>query len=333
MKHTLLLLSLLITGVFCGISQPAQAGDLKLAETDEVIRVTLRGKPVLEYVKTEKPAPDGIEPHFRRSGYIHPVYTPTGQELTGDFPADHAHQHALFFAWTKSAFNGQKTDFWNQAKDLGRVEFREVVGLKREERRVSFSVKHAFKVKMRSQAGEKWVDVLHEIWTVTVHQTPDDHFLFDIASVQECATDKPLILPEYRYGGMAIRGNYQWLKEKEDHSINPGDLVFLTSEGKDRWEGNHTKPNWVAFSGKIDGQEVSAAVFCNPKNFRAPQTVRIHPNKPYFCFAPMVDGPFNITPGKKYVSRYRYLVTSEKVDVKDIERRWRQYAKRKELIR
>lgn len=53
---------------------------------------------MLEYVKTEKPAPDGIEPHFRRGGYIHPVFTPTGQELTGDFPPDHAHQHALFFA-------------------------------------------------------------------------------------------------------------------------------------------------------------------------------------------------------------------------------------------
>ena len=303
------------------------AGDLKLTETDDVIRVTLRGKPVLEYIKTEKPVPEGIEPHFRRSGYIHPVYTPTGQELTGDFPADHAHQHALFFAWTKSSFDGRKVDFWNQAKDLGRVEFREVVNLKREERRVSFSVKQAFKVKMRSKAGDKWIDALNEIWTVTVHRTPDDHFLFDIVSVQECASDKPLTLAKYHYGGMSIRGNYQWLKEKEDHSIKPGDVQYLTSEGNDRWEGNHTRPNWVAFSGKIDGQEVSAAVFCSPKNFRAPQHVRIHPNKPYFCFAPTVDGSFKITPGRKYVSRYRYLVTSASVDEDKIEQHWKKYAK------
>lgn len=321
--------TLLAVLFICAISHSVLGGDLKLTETPDVIHVTLRGKPVLEYVKTEKPVPEGIEPHYRRSGYIHPVYTPTGQELTGDFPADHAHQHALFFAWTKSAFNGQKTDFWNQAKDLGRVEFREVVSLKREERRVGFSVKHAFKVKMKSKDGDKWVDALHEIWNVTVHQTPEDHFLFDIASIQECATDKPLVLPQYRYGGMSIRGNYQWLKEKEDHSINPGDVVYLTSEGKDRWEGNHTRPNWVAFSGKIDGQEVSAAVFGSPKNFRAPQSVRIHPNKPYFCFAPMVDGPFKIEPGKKYVSRYRYLVTSAAADVKKIEKHWNKYAKSK----
>jgi hypothetical protein len=284
--------------------------------------VTLRGKPVLEYVKKEKPVPEGIEPHFRRSGYIHPVYTPTGQEITGDFPADHAHQHALYFAWTKAKFDGKEVDFWNQAKDLGRIEFREVVNLKRDERQVSFSVKHAFTV----AAGDKRADALHEIWTVTVHHTPEDHFLFDIENVQECASIKPLNLPQYHYGGMAFRGNYQWLKEKDDHSIQPGDLQILTSEGKDRWGGNESRPNWIAFSGKIDGQDVSAAVFCSPKNFRAPQPVRIHPNKPYFCFAPMIEGPFAISPGEKYTSRYRYLVTSKAADVKVIQKHWCEYA-------
>ena len=175
--------------------------------------------------------------------------------------------------------------------------------------------------------GEKWIDALHEIWTVTVHQTPADHFLFDIVSVQQCASDKPLSLQEYHYGGMAIRGNYQWLKEKGDHSIKPGDVQYLTSDGKDRWEGNHTRPNWVVFSGQIDRQDVSAAVFCSPKNFRAPQYVRIHPNKPYFCFAPMVEGRFKIAPGKEYVSRYRYLVTSKAADANLIQKHWNEYAK------
>lgn len=306
----------------CACLQPVFGGDLNLTETDDVIRVALRGKPVLEYVKTEKPVPAGIEPHYRRSGYIHPVYTPTGQEITGDFPADHAHQHALYFAWTKAKFDGKEVDFWNQAKDLGRIEFREVVSLKRDERQVSFSVKHAFTV----AAGDKRVDALHEIWTVTVHHTPEDHFLFDIESVQECATPKPLNLPQYHYGGMAFRGNYQWLKEKDDHSIHPGDLQILTSEGKNRWEGNDTRPNWVAFTGQIAGQDVSASIFCSPKNFRAPQPVRIHPNKPYFCFAPMIEGPFAISPGEKYTSRYRYLVTSKAADVTAIQKHWDKYA-------
>ena len=100
-------------------SLPVSGSELKLIETDDTIRVTLRGKPVLRYIKKAQAVPQGVPQHFSRSGYIHPVYTPTGQELTGDYPADHAHQHALFFAWTKSSYNGQKVDFWNQAKDLG----------------------------------------------------------------------------------------------------------------------------------------------------------------------------------------------------------------------
>ncbi len=305
------------------IAQAVHADELKLTETRDEIRVTLRGKPVLSYIKTEKPVPEGIAPHFRRSGYIHPVYSPTGQEITGDFPADHAHQHALFFAWTKATYDGKKVDFWNQAKKLGRVEFREVVNLKREKQFVSFSVKHAYTV----GSGNKRTDVLHEIWTVTIHQTPADYFLIDIESTQECASPQPLTLEKYHYGGMAFRGNRAWVKDKGDHSIGPGDLQYLTSEGKDRWKGNHTRPDWVAFTGKIDGQEVSAAVFCSPTNFRAPQHVRIHPNKPYFCFAPMVDGPFKILPGKKYVSRYRYLVTSKAADTKLITHHWKTYSK------
>ena len=320
MKH--LSIAILVCLHFYNVIPPkAQCSDLELVESDEMIRVNLGGLPVLRYIKKSLPVPNGIPQHYSRSGYIHPVYTPTGQELTGDYPSDHAHQHALFFAWVKSNFKGRKVDFWNQAKGLGRVEFREVISLMREEQKVGFEVKHAFMAK----DGEQWLDVLHEHWTVIVHQTPSEYFLFDITSVQECVSENPLSLAEYHYGGMAFRGNQQWLKQKEDDNLQSGDLQFLTSEGLDRWKGNHTRPNWVAMTGAIDGQEVSAAVFCHSKNFRAPQPVRLHPNKPYFCFAPMVQGPFRIEPGEPFVSRYRYLVTSKAADVDEIQQHWIRY--------
>lgn len=304
-------------------AQPARSNELSLTETDDTIRITLRDKPVLEYIKTARPVPEGVEQHFSRSGYIHPVYSPTGQEITGDYPLDHAHQHALFFAWTRSTFDGKKIDFWNQAKRLAGIEFREIENISRQEKQVSFRARHAFTV----GAGDERIDALNEIWTVTVHLTSDDCFLFDIESVQECASDKPLLLEKHHYGGMAFRGNSKWLKEKDDQSIAPGDLQFLTSEGKDRWAGNHTRPNWAALSGTLDGQDVSVAVFCNPENFRAPQHVRLHPNKPYFCFAPAVAGRFSIEPGQKYVSRYRYLVTSKVANSEFINEHWQRYAR------
>ena len=123
-----LVIAIVIVGCsFCWAPQQADCGDLKMTETESTIRITLGEKPVLEYIKKTKPVPEGIPEYFSRSGYIHPVYTPTGEELTGDYPADHAHQHALFFAWTKTGFDGKKVDFWNQAKELGQIEFREVV--------------------------------------------------------------------------------------------------------------------------------------------------------------------------------------------------------------
>jgi hypothetical protein len=301
----------------------ATAADLQLTETDALIKVTLGEKPVLEYIKTAKPVPEGIEAHYSRSGYIHPVFNPAGQAVTGDYPLDHANQHALFFAWTKATYDGKKVDFWNQAKQLGSVEHRGVTALKREPERVSFAVQQAF----IAGSGAKAKDILIETWTVTVHKTDGDSFLFDIESAQECVTDKPLTLEKYHYGGMALRLNVAWYKEKGDHSVNPGDLRYLTSDGKDRWEGNHSRPNWVAMHGKLDGKDTSMAVFCSPDNFRAPQHVRIHPDKPYFCFAPMVEGKFQITPGTTYVSKYRYLVTSAALDKALIDTHWQAYAR------
>ena len=307
--------------MFCFAETSAKI-DLQLLETDEVIRVPLRDKPVLEYVKKENPVPEGMPEHFRRSGYIHPVYSPKGQEVTGDFPLDHPHQHALFFAWTRAKFDGKKVEFWNQAKQLGTIEHREVLSLKRKKESVSFSVKHAFVV----GKGNERTDALHEIWTVTIHQTPEDYFLFDLKSIQTCATDKPMILEKYHYGGMALRGASEWLKSKGESGKNANDFSFLTSEGKGRIEGNHSRPNWVSMGGKLDGQHASVTVFGHPKNFRAPQHVRLHPNKPYFCFAPMVEGQFSIKPSTQYISQYRYLITSAEANSNAINKHWQKYS-------
>ncbi|MGC6458286.1 MAG: PmoA family protein [Akkermansiaceae bacterium] len=291
---------------------------LSLIENDEIIRVSLDEKPVLEYLKKEKPVPAGMKKAYRRSGYLHPVFSPGGQEVSGDFPEDHPHQHGLFFAWTRAKFDDKQVDFWNLAKETGRVEFRRVEGKEIGEKHLSFSVKHAFV----ARKGHERRDVIHENWTVTVHETTGDHFLFDLSSEQECVAGKPLILPKYKYGGMAFRGNAQWLITKEGGKT----VNFLTSEGKDRVKGNHSRPNWVAMTGKIDEQDTTIIVMGHSKNFRAPQPVRLHPEKPYFCFAPMVAGEFKIEPGKKYLSRYRYLVTSSKPDLKMIEKAWQDYA-------
>ena len=59
-------------------------------------------------------------------------------------------------------------------------------------------------------------------------------------------------------------------------------------------DGNHTRARWVDMHGPIGSQHAGLVVMGAMRNFRAPQTVRLHPNKPYFCFAPMALGEFKL---------------------------------------
>ena len=78
--------------------------------------------------------------------------------------------------------------------------------------------------------------------------------------------------------------------------------------------------------GKIDGEPAGITLMCHPNNFRAPQPVRLHPHKPYFCFAPMQLGDFEITPGRTFASRYRFYAHNGPVNATTSERLWKDYA-------
>ena len=288
---------------------------LEIREDDRTIEVwETEKKMILRYHKKESPLPEGVPQLYRRSGYIHPVLSPDGSEVTGDFAPDHPHQHGLFMAWTSAKYGGRKIDFWNQRKEEGRVAHKRVIAKRSAPKRAEFVVELSH---FDQRDGGR--EILREIWKVTVHLSgSDDYYVFDIDSEQSLVGDGPFVIEKYHYGGMAWRGNGAWLGKDA--------CQFATSEGKDRSGGNHSRPNWVEMSGKIDGRFASVAILSHPKNFRAPQHVRIHPEKPYFCFAPMVEERFSITPKLPHVSRYRYLVSSKKVEKGWIDNQWKTFA-------
>ena len=75
----------------------------------------------------------------------------------------------------------------------------------------------------------------------------------------------------------------------------------------------------------LGAQVAGVTVFDHPSNFRYPQAIRVHPNMPYWVYAPMVDGAFTIDPGKKYFSRFRYYVHNGPADVQMINRLEKDY--------
>ena len=276
------------------------------------------GRSVFSFVTTPSGLPTKeIKPIFLRGGYIHPVFTPSGRLVTDDYPSDHYHHHGIWFAWTKTEFEGAHPDFWNVGDATGRVEFESLDGS------WTGPVHAGFKSRQRYIAliGAAPKPVLNEQWEVRVYnvgQGGKRYFSFDIVATQQCASNSSLVLEEYRYGGMGVRGHRDW-KDKSKVSL-------LTSEGKTRENGNATRARWVHMSGLVDNETVGIAVLDHPGNFRSPQPLRLHPDDPYFNYAPSQLGRFEIKPGEKFVLRYRYIVADGAPDKTELDRLWADYA-------
>lgn len=272
-------------------------------EENGTLSLASSGSKLMVYNADFVKSPDDQKPWFGRSGFIHPVYTPSGREVTDGFPADHLHQHGLMFAWTSGEFDGQPIDFWNSKKQEGRVEH--VKTLQASDDAIRVRLRHVV-----DRENETFV-ILNETWHIArvPHETMH---VFDLISTQTCASKLPLKIRKYHYGGMCIRGPAGW---------NSGDAM-LTSEGKRQAGGNHSRPHWVTMFGKVKGESCGIAAMAHPENFRGPQPVRLHPKLPYFCFAPMVLGEFQITPQKPYVSRFRIVAYDGKPQPDELNALW-----------
>lgn len=293
------------------------ASHVKAVSDDRVLHITSDTRPVFDFrLQPELPEPT-IKPIFKRAGYIHPVFTPKGHIVTDDYPGDHRHQHGIMFAWTKTEFEGRHPDFWNMGSGTAKVELDGIVN------RWDGPVHAGFTARLRhiDLSAPHPAAALNEHWEVNVYQTRSGqkpYSIFDIVSTQETAGNSPLVLPEYRYGGMAVRGHRDW-KAKDK-------VTFLTSEGKNRIEGDDQRARWCHMGGRVDGESAGIAMLGHPGNFRAPQPVRIHPDDPYFNFSPSKIGDWEITPGKPYISRYRYIVSDGPAAPAELDRLWNDYA-------
>ena len=293
--------------------------DVEATRAGTRLELRVHGKPVVTYQAEpgEFPRPD-IAPIFRRGGYLHPVLSPSGKLVTDDFAVNHTHHHGIWFPWTKTEFEGRHPDFWNMGDGKGWVKF---VAVNRE---WSGPVHGGF------LAQHRFVDLLapepkaalNESWEVKVFNVTGATkrmWMFDLTSTQTYASASPLTLLKYHYGGLGFRGHAQW--DGKDKTF------WLTANGEtNRLTGNETRGRWCHIGGNVDGAMTGVAILCHPDNFRAPQPMRLHPTEPFFCFAPSQLGDWEIAPGQKYVSRYRFIVADGPPDRAELERLWHDYA-------
>lgn len=290
--------------------------NVRAARRGESLAFSSRGRAIADYVGGRGMLPSAdIKPIFQRGGYLHPVRTPSGRAVTGDYPPDHRHHHGIWFAWTRTTFQGREPDFWNMGDAKGRVEFEALADSWEGAIHAGFSARHRY-VDLTSGAP---IVVLREEWTTRVFDAPPaaPGFLVDVEVSQTNVTGAPLGLPEYHYGGMAVRGAPEFV---------PLDtVVFLTSEGKNRTTGDAAPSRWAAMAAPVNGAIAGIAMLAHSSNFRAPEPMRIHPTDPYMCYVPSKTGAWEIPTKGTHRARYRFVAFDGPPDAAELERLWRDF--------
>ncbi|MEL7531883.1 MAG: DUF6807 family protein [Bacteroidota bacterium] len=299
-----------------------------ITETEAGISLSLDGQDILRYHLATQYPDDSLPDYYQRSGFIHPLYTPSGNVLTSPFPEDHVHQHALFFALVNTRFRGKFTDFWNQHKETGTVRAVEISHSFENATHTGFL---SVQEHLALQDGDTIV-ALRERWEVQATRRGKFNVV-DFHSYLYPAGADSLVVKKYKYGGLGFRGNEEWndhhFEQLEGAEVNyigkKGKGGFLSSEGKGRIEANHSRPEWLSFHGQVAGDSVGMVIMGHPDNFRHPQPVRVHPVMPYFSVSPMVLDSFVLHPGDTLISKYRILTHDGSPPISEIEAEWERY--------
>ena len=293
---------------------------IQVTQDDSVLVLRKGDKHVLQYNHAIVPAPEGQSRLYDRSGFIHPLWSPSGSVLTNIHPDDHYHHLGIWNPWVKTIFEGKEVDFWNLNSGQGTVRFNRFLSTTSGPVYGGFQAEQDH-IALQTSSGEK--TVLKEVWDVRVYNIggPEKgYWLWDFVSTQRCVAESPLLLEEYRYGGFGFRATADWKGEA---------AAILTSEGKTRKDAHATRARWCNVAGVSDGNWKGITFFSSPQNFRHPEPMRIWPefdNDVFFNWAPEQAGDFEMKPGDDHVFRYRQYVHEGKVDVERTEQLWNDYA-------
>ena len=123
MKTAIFSIGVFLISLFLGSCQPSETS-CSVVDTGKTLDYKIGDKLLFSYnYTTVYPAP-GVDSVYKRSGFIHPLKTLGGEVMTNCSPADHYHHFGLWYAWTKTTFEGNEIDFWNLHKKQGTVRFR-----------------------------------------------------------------------------------------------------------------------------------------------------------------------------------------------------------------
>jgi hypothetical protein len=287
-------------------------------DKDGSIVISSGGKNLLAYRFEMMPVPEGVKPTYQRSGFIHPLWSPKGQVLTRIQPKDHYHHYGIWNPWTHTLYKGDTVDFWNIGNGKATVRFGKSLSQMSGPVFGGYSVLHEHVVLKNPE------DIaMTEAQSVRIFHPSEDAYVLDITSKLKCASNVPIVLLEYRYGGLGWRTTEQWDNKNSE---------VITSEGKSRKEADGSKARWCIIQGTVDNVVAGAIMMSHPANYNHPEPLRIWPENQYnrgdmFAnFSPTKDKDWPLEPGKEYVLNYRLLVFNNTMTKERAEQAWQHYA-------
>jgi hypothetical protein len=219
-------------------------------------------------------------------------------------------------------FEGDSVDFWNLARKQGTVRFANFLSTTNGHVFAEYKVLHEH-VAFKKSGSEKIA--LNEVQTVRIYQPGNNknYYIADITIQLNCASESPVLLLEYRYGGLGLRATADWNKD------NSG---VITSEGKNRKESDGSTARWCMVQGPVGNDHAGLVMMSYPTNYNYPEPLRVWPESMngrgdvFLNFSPTKNMNWLLSPGKNYVLKYRFLVFNDAFSKEKAEVAWQNFA-------
>jgi len=279
---------------------------------------------LLTYQTAMASVPEGVKADFSKSGFIHPLNSPSGQKLTRIQPPDHYHHYGIWGPWTKTTIEGREVDFWNLGDGKGRVDFEKLISKKTNSDFAEIVVRQNH-MDLLAPSGPQLA--LEEDLKIRLWNKKENRYLVDYTTTISTPLSSSVMLEAYRYGGgIGFRATEIW---------DPSNSTILTSEGLDRKGADGSFAKWVVIEGVSDAPAGRSGVLIlsHPANRAHPEPLRVWPEDDhgrkgnvFLEFCPIRHESWEILPGKKYTLSYRIVVFDGKISPEEAEKYWNEFA-------
>ena len=297
---------------------------IRVTEKEGALSIFSGDKPVLSYQLETINPPKGVSPLYKRSAFLHPVYSPEGEVLTRIQAPDHYHHYGIWNPWTLTFIGKREVDFWNLAKGEGTVRFAGLVS------QVEGPIYSGFKshqehIDFGAIGGD--AVAINELLDVRIWNIENQRYMLDYMSTLNTPLDSGILLAAYRYGGgIGFRATEKW--NRDNSSV-------LTSEGRTRKDADGSNARWCIVEGESATREGRSGILflSYPANRMHPEPMRVWPpdanegrGDVYFEFCPIRHKDWKLEKGNNYSLRYRLIIFDGIMVPEEAENYWQAFA-------